>query len=230
VPDRHILIVDDELPIRQTIAFTLRRRDFEVAEAEGVEAARRCLGARRPDLLLLDWLMPGSSGIDLLQGLRGNRRMRTLPIIMLSDLAEEDAKVAALDAGADDYVTKPFSPNELVARINAVLRRATAREQKPLAQQEQLKLHRAQSRVQAGDREISLAPLDFRLLDYFVAHPERVHTRSQLLAKVWDGEATDERTVDVQIKRLRTALASLQLDGFVQTVRGAGYRFSTRAS
>jgi len=227
---KQILIVEDERPIREMIAFGLRRHGFDVREAADVTSARASIADRRPDLVLVDWMLPDMSGLELTRALKRDKETRELPIIMLTARAEEQDKVLGLDGGADDYVTKPFSPRELLARINAVLRRASAANGDDVIRAEGLVLDAASHRVTVGDRTVQLGPTEYRLLSFFMTHPERVYSRAQLLDRVWGGNVyIEERTVDVHIRRLRKALETFAYDRFIQTVRGAGYRFSTRA-
>jgi two-component system phosphate regulon response regulator PhoB len=226
---KQILVIEDERPIREMIAFGLRRAGFDVREAEDCRSARAELADRRPDLLLVDWMLPDMSGLELTRQLKRDRDTRELPIILLTARAEEPDKVSGLEGGADDYVTKPFSPRELVARINAVLRRATPQGAGEALEFEGLRLDQASHRVLAGDRPIALGPTEYRMLEFFMTHPERVYSREQLLDRVWGGNVyVEERTIDVHIRRLRKALEEFGYDRLIQTVRGAGYRFSTR--
>ncbi len=226
---KQILVIEDERPIREMIAFGLRRAGFEVREAEDCRSARAELADRRPDLLLVDWMLPDMSGLELTRQLKRDRDTRELPIILLTARAEEPDKVSGLEGGADDYVTKPFSPRELVARINAVLRRATPQGSGDAIEFEGLRLDQASHRVLAGERPVALGPTEFRMLEFFMTHPERVYSREQLLDRVWGGNVyVEERTIDVHIRRLRKALEEFGYDRLIQTVRGAGYRFSTR--
>ncbi len=227
---RQILIVEDERPIREMIAYGLRRAGFDVREAEDCRTARTEIANRAPDLLVLDWMLPDMSGLELARQLKRDKDTRELPIILLTARAEESDKVAGLDAGADDYLTKPFSPRELVARIHAVLRRSEPAGGEERIEFEGLVLDRGSHRVTAGDRTVSLGPTEFRMLEFFMTHPERVYSRDQLLDRIWGGNVyVDERTIDVHIRRLRKALEEHGCDRLVQTVRGAGYRFSALA-
>jgi two-component system, OmpR family, phosphate regulon response regulator PhoB len=227
---RYILIVEDERPIREMMSFTLRRAEFESAEAADAEAARLSIAQRRPDLLLVDWVLPKMSGLDFVKLIRQTRLTQSIPIIMVTARAAERDRVIGLDCGADDYLTKPFAPRELLSRIQAVLRRSraeTPREQ--IVEASGLVLDAGRQALNAGPHTIPLSPTDFRLLEFFMSHPERVHDRTELLNHVWGGRAhAEERTVDVQIRRLRKALEPCSYDRFIQTVRGTGYRFSTR--
>jgi len=226
---KQILIVEDEKPIRDMIAFGLRRAGFDVREAEDCSAARASIADHRPDLLLVDWMLPDQSGLELTRAIKRNKDTEDMPVIMLTARADEHDKVSGLEGGADDYVTKPFSPRELLARINAVLRRATPAGAGGTVEAGVLKLDTAGHRVMAGEETVSLGPTEYRLLQFFMEHPERVYTRGQLLDRVWGGNVyVEERTVDVHIRRLRKALEPFCADVLIQTVRGSGYRFSTR--
>jgi two-component system phosphate regulon response regulator PhoB len=226
---KQILIVEDEKPIRDMIAFGLRRAGFDVREAEDVSAARASIADARPDLLLVDWMLPDQSGLELTRAVKRNKDTEDLPVIMLTARADEHDKVAGLEGGADDYVTKPFSPRELLARINAVLRRAAPGTPGEALEAGALRLDTASHRVMSGETTVSLGPTEYRLLQFFMEHPERVYSRSQLLDRVWGGNVyVEERTVDVHIRRLRKALEPFGCDNLIQTVRGSGYRFSTR--
>jgi len=231
MPAKEVLIVEDERPIREMIAFGLKRAGFQVREAEDCRSARAALADRRPDLVLVDWMLPDMSGLELARSLKRDRDMRELPIIMLTARAEESDKVAGLDGGADDYLTKPFSPRELVARINAVLRRTIPHAQDERIDFQGLSLDQASHRVLVGERTVPLGPTEYRMLEFFMTHPERVYTREQLLDRIWGGNVyVEERTIDVHIRRLRKALEEFGYDRFIQTVRGAGYRFSSRTA
>jgi two-component system phosphate regulon response regulator PhoB len=211
------------------IAFGLRRGGFEVREVADVAAARSSIANQRPDLVLIDWMLPDMSGLELTRAIKRDKETQDVPVIMLTARAEEQDKVMGLDSGADDYVTKPFSPRELLARINAVLRRSTATNGEEMIEAEGLVLDAAGHRVTAGERTIQLGPTEYRLLSFFMTHAERVYSRAQLLDRVWGGNVyVEERTVDVHIRRLRKALEAFNYDRFIQTVRGSGYRFSTR--
>ena len=228
---KQILIVEDEKPIRDMIAFGLRRAGFEVREAEDCAGARASIADLRPDLLLVDWMLPDQSGLELTRSVKRNKDTADLPVILLTARAEEHDKVAGLEGGADDYVTKPFSPRELLARIQAVLRRSTPAGGGEAIEAGTLRIDTAGHRVTVGEQTVPLGPTEYRLLQFFMEHPERVYGRSQLLDRVWGGNVyVEERTVDVHIRRLRKALEPFGCDGLVQTVRGSGYRFSTRAA
>jgi two-component system, OmpR family, phosphate regulon response regulator PhoB len=228
--DTRILVVEDEQPIRDLIAFGLRRAGCDVALAEHSQAALASIGDRRPDLVLVDWMLPDMSGIELVRVLRRDANTRDIPVMMLTARGEEADKVAGLESGADDYVTKPFSARELIARIQAVLRRSAPVGDSERVDVEGLSLDQAGHRVTAAGKAIALGPTEYRLLAFLMTHPDRVYSRSQLLDRVWGGNVyVEERTVDVHIRRLRKALEASGYDRFVQTVRGAGYRFSTQA-
>ena len=222
-----ILVVEDEQAIAELIAINLRHAGFEVTLAETAEQAMAAVDAVLPDLVLLDWMLPGLSGVSLARKWRGDARTRELPIIMLTARAEEADKVGGLDAGADDYLTKPFSTQELLARIRAVLRRRTPEALDTAVELGWLKLDPATRRVHAQGIEVRLGPTEFRLLHFFMSHPERVHSRGQLLDRVWgDHVFIEERTVDVHVKRLREALQPVHCAQMIETVRGAGYRMT----
>jgi two-component system phosphate regulon response regulator PhoB len=228
--DTRILVVEDEQPIRDLIAFGLRRAGCDVALAEHSQAALASIGDRRPDIVLVDWMLPDMSGLELLRVLRRDANTRDIPVVMLTARGEEADKVAGLESGADDYVTKPFSARELIARIQAVLRRSAPVGESERVTVEGLSLDQAGHRVTAGGKAVALGPTEYRLLAYLMTHPDRVYSRSQLLDRVWGGNVyVEERTVDVHIRRLRKSLESSGYDRFVQTVRGAGYRFSAQA-
>jgi two-component system, OmpR family, phosphate regulon response regulator PhoB len=224
-----ILIVDDETAIRQMLGFALSGAGFACSEAGDVEDAEATITRKTPDLILLDWMLPGGSGLDLARHLKREPKTRTIPIIMLTVRDEESDKVRGLQVGADDYVTKPFSVKELIARIKAVLRRSPSQERKEIVEVNGLRLEIDTHRVTAGDISLDLSPTEFRLLHFFITHPERVYSRGQLLDQVWGNNVyIEERTVDVHIRRLRRVLALHGYDQFIQTVRSIGYRFSTR--
>ncbi len=227
---KQILVVEDERPIREMIAFGLRRAGFEVREAADARSGRAEVANKRPDLLLVDWMLPDTSGLEFTRELKRDRQTRELPVIMLTARAEEGDKVAGLDGGADDYITKPFSPRELLARINAVLRRAMPSEGSERIDVEGLVLDQSSQRVTSGEKTVTLGPTEYRMLAFFMTHPERVYTREQLLDRVWGGNVyVEERTIDVHIRRLRKALEEFGYDRLIQTVRGSGYRFSSKA-
>jgi two-component system phosphate regulon response regulator PhoB len=209
----------------------LRRAGFDVREAGNSQDARVRLTDERPDLLLVDWMLPDMSGLELTRLVKRDPATRDLPIIMLTARAAEGDKVAGLDGGADDYMTKPFSPRELLSRINAVLRRSAGVADGDTMEVAGLKMDRASHRVLGGGREVSLGPTEYRMLEFFMQNPERVYARAQLLDRIWGGNVyIEERTIDVHIRRLRKALEDVGLAHLVQTVRGSGYRFSARES
>ena len=220
---KQILVVEDERPIREMIAFGLRRAGFEVREAADARSGRAEVANKLPDLLLVDWMLPDTSGLEFTRALKRDRETRELPVIMLTARAEEGDKVAGLEGGADDYITKPFSPRELLARINAVLRRAMPAEGSERIDIEGLVLDQSSQRVSSGERTVALGPTEYRMLAFFMTHPERVYTREQLLDRVWGGNVyVEERTIDVHIRRLRKALEEFGYDRLIQTVRGSG--------
>jgi two-component system phosphate regulon response regulator PhoB len=226
---KQILVVEDERPIREMIAFGLRRAGFEVREAADARSGRAELANKRPDLLLVDWMLPDTSGLEFTRALKRDRETREVPVIMLTARAEEGDKVAGLEGGADDYITKPFSPRELLARINAVLRRTAPAEGTEPIDVEGLVLDQSSQRVSSGERTVALGPTEYRMLAFFMTHPERVYSREQLLDRVWGGNVyVEERTIDVHIRRLRKALEEFGYDRLIQTLRGSGYRFSSR--
>ncbi|MEZ5535674.1 MAG: phosphate regulon transcriptional regulator PhoB [Thiolinea sp.] len=224
---KKIMIVEDEASIRGMVRYALERNGFELIEAEDARQAHSLLTENQPDLILMDLMLPGQSGLDLTMQLRRNIKTRHLPIIMLTAVAGEQDKITGLDSGADDYVGKPFSPRELIARINAVLRRHSGQEVSTgeVLVFDQLKLDAGSHRVTLEGEELPLGPTEFRLLKFFMEHPERVYSREQMLNRVWgENIYVEERTVDVHILRLRKSLRNY--DRFIQTVRGTGYRFS----
>jgi two-component system, OmpR family, phosphate regulon response regulator PhoB len=224
-----VLIVEDEPAIRDMVGFALTRAGFQVDEAVDAVEAQERLANRLPDMILLDWMLPGISGIELARRFKRDEYTREVPIIMLTARGEEDDKVGGLEAGVDDYVTKPFSPRELVARIKAVIRRTSPDAGDKPIQVEGLSLDPGSHRVSVNGHALEMGPTEYRLLHFFMTHPERVYSRSQLLDQVWGRNTyVEERTVDVHILRLRKALKSAGHDRYVQTVRGAGYRFSER--
>jgi len=222
-----ILIVEDEPAIREMVAMALERADFSVVQAGSAGEAESRLADGLPDLIVLDWMMPGVSGIELARRLRRDDYTKQVPIIMLTARGEEDDRVRGLDAGADDYLTKPFSPRELIARIRAVMRRTAPAGEDGVLEVGSLRLDMKSHRVTAGDLPVEMGPTEFKLLHFFMSHPERVYSRGQLLDMVWGrGAYVEERTIDVHIRRLRKALEPSAHDSYVQTVRGTGYRFS----
>lgn len=224
-----ILIVEDEGAIRDMLGYALMKAGFLCEEAADTEAARSTLKAERPDLILLDWMLPGMSGIDYARRLKSAPETRDIPIIMLTAKGEEADKVRGLETGADDYITKPFSTGELVARVKAVLRRYVKAETGALIEINGLRLDPETYRVTANGQDIEISPTEFKLLRFFIGHPERVYSRSRLLDQVWgENVYVEERTVDVHIRRLRKTLEPFGFQRYIQTVRSVGYRFSTR--
>lgn len=223
---KSILIVDDEAAIREMIAVALEMAGYHCLEAANASEAHALVVDHRPALILLDWMLPGTSGIELARRLKRDELYADIPLIMLTAKGEEDNKVQGLEVGADDYITKPFSPRELVARLKAVLRRSGAAEGEKTIEAEGLQLDPLSQRVSRDGQPLEIGPTEYRLLHFFMTHPERAYTRSQLLDQVWGGNVyVEERTIDVHIRRLRKALGC-PYDGLVQTVRGTGYRFS----
>ena len=222
-----ILVVEDEPAIQELVACNLELAGHRTVRAESAEQALRMVQEALPDLIVLDWMLPGINGVELARRLRGDRRTRDVPVIMLTARAEEQDKLAGLETGADDYITKPFSPRELNARVKAVLRRRTPQATDDLVEIAGLRLDPASHRVTGNGEPLQLGPTEFRLLHFFMTHAERVYTRVQLLDQVWgDHVFVEERTVDVHIRRLRKALESTGHDRMVQTVRSSGYRLS----
>lgn len=225
-----ILIVDDEASIREMIAVALEMAGYNCLEACDTQAAYPLIIDENPNMILLDWMLPGTSGIEFARRLKRDERTSEIPIIMLTAKGEEDNKILGLEAGADDYITKPFSPRELVARLKAVLRRATPQGIENPIDINGLVLDPSSHRVTASNALLDLGPTEYRLLQFFMTHQERAYSRTQLLDQVWGGNVyVEERTVDVHIRRLRKALGG-EHDHLIQTVRGTGYRFSTKAS
>ena len=230
-----VLVVEDESAIAELIAINLRHAGFEVKIAADADSAQAAVDRELPDLILLDWMLPGQSGLQLARRWRASARTREVPLIMLTARAEEADKISGLDAGADDYLTKPFSTKELLARIRAVLRRKAPEALDTAVEVNGLRLDPATRRVnrQLGTElcEVKIGPTEFRLLHFLMTHPERVHSRAQLLDRVWgDHVFIEERTVDVHVKRLREALSPVQASGLIETVRGAGYRLTQQAA
>ena len=226
-----ILVVEDEAAIAELIAINLRHAGYQVLLAATAGAAQEAVDAALPDLVLLDWMLPGASGLQLAKQWRADVRTRALPLIMLTARAEEADKVSGLDAGADDYLSKPFSNKELLARIRAVLRRKAPEALDDAVDVMGLRLDPATHRVSRNGQEIKVGPTEFRLLHFFMTHPERVHSRAQLLDRVWgDHVFIEERTVDVHVKRLRETLSPVGCAVLIETVRGAGYRLTRQAS
>lgn len=224
-----ILVVEDEAPIRELLRFALTRAEFRVAEAGSAHDARLRIADQRPDLILMDWMMPGVSGIELTRELKSQAATSDIPVIMVTARAEEEDAIRGLNVGCDDYVTKPFSYPELIARIHAVLRRSVPGGVDERVEINGLVVDAASQRVTANGEPVHLGPTEYRLLHFFISHPERVYTREQVLDRVWGQNVyVEERTVDVHIRRLRKALEPFGYDAMIQTVRGSGYRFSER--
>ena len=229
--DRTVLIVDDEFAIRDMLRMALEIAEFNCLEAENIQDAYQVIVDERPDIVLLDWMLPGGSGLELLRRLKRNEATRDLPVIMLTAKTTEDNVIQGLDVGADDYITKPFAPRELIARIRALLRRSAGGVEESTLQVAELTLDSDSKRIFLAGDQVDVGPTEFRLLQFFMSHPERAYTRSQLLDQVWGANVyVEERTVDVHIRRLRKALQTKDHDysRLIQTVRGTGYRFSAR--
>ena len=226
-----ILVIDDEPAIRDMLNIALDAAGFQVKLAEDAKQAYPIIIDTPPDLILLDWMMPGTSGIEFLRRLRREEININIPVIMLTAKVEETSKISGLDSGADDYIAKPFSPRELVSRIKAVLRRTSGKNLKDVIKVDALTFDPISHRVSINDQMIPLGPTEYKLLQFFLTHQERVYTRDQILDYVWGRNVyLDERTVDVHIRRLRKAISIAGQDNYVQTVRGAGYRFSTQVN
>ncbi|MBD1226943.1 phosphate regulon transcriptional regulator PhoB [Xenorhabdus griffiniae] len=226
---KRILVVEDEVPIREMVCFALEQNGYEAIEAEDYDTAIRRLSEPYPDLVLLDWMLPGGSGIQLIRQMKRDNNAKAIPVIMVTARVEEEDRVRGLDVGADDYITKPFSPKELIARVKAVLRRISPIELEDTIDMDGLVLDPSSHRVSSHGQDLEMGPTEFKLLHFFMTHPERVYSREQLLNYVWGTNVyVEDRTVDVHIRRLRKALETGDHARMVQTVRGAGYRFSTR--
>jgi two-component system phosphate regulon response regulator PhoB len=225
----NILIVEDESPILELLALNISQAGYNPLRAISAEHAEKLISEALPDIILLDWMLPGMSGIDFAKKLRSNALTKTIPIIMLTARSDELDKVKGLEVGADDYITKPFSPRELNARIKAVLRRKAPELTDDLLKINGLELDPVSHRVTGNNKPLEMGPTEFRLLHFFMSNPERVYSRSQLLDKVWGSQIfIEDRTVDVHIRRLRNILAQSQHENLIQTIRGSGYRFSTK--
>ena len=221
-----ILIIEDEIAVREMLTFTLKNNGFETFEAGNSEEALNIVSKNNINLILLDWMLPGKAGIDIARSLRASIETKELPIIMLTAKSEESDKIMGLESGADDYITKPFSPKELMARIKALLRRSAPQTDMEVVIFGSINLNPMTHKVKDGDKYIILGPTEFNLLHFFMTHPERVYSRAQLLDFVWGTNVyVEERTVDVHILRLRKSLES-ETSKYIQTVRGAGYRLS----
>ena len=223
-----VLIVDDEFAIRDMLRMALELADFRCIEAQDIQSAYQLIVDERPSLVLLDWMLPGGSGLELMRRLKREERTREMPVIMLTAKTAEDNVIQGLDVGADDYITKPFAPRELIARIRAQLRRTGGSGEAEKIQVAELLLDGESKRIFIADQPLDMGPTEFNLLQFFMSHPERAYTRGQLLDQVWGANVyVEERTVDVHIRRLRKALQSSAGDysNLIQTVRGTGYRF-----
>ncbi len=228
--NERILIVDDEIAIREMISIALDLAGFDCIEAEDALQAHHKIVDERPSLVLLDWMLPGMTGVELCRRMKRDETLNEIPVIMLTARGEEDHKIQGLDAGADDYITKPFSTRELVSRIKAVLRRTSSLSAEKAIEAEGLKLDPVSHRVTANDEAIDMGPTEYRLLAFFMSHQERAYSRTQMLDQVWGGNVyVEDRTIDVHIRRLRKALEPYGYERFIQTVRGTGYRFSVKA-
>ncbi|MGY3925908.1 phosphate regulon transcriptional regulator PhoB [Aeromonas simiae] len=226
---KRILVVEDEAPIREMLCFVLEQKGYEAIEAQDFEDGLAKLKEPYPELIVLDWMLPGGSGIQFLKQLKQDEMTRQIPVVMLTARGEEEDKVRGLEAGADDYITKPFSPKELTARLHAVMRRVSPTSVEEAIEVQGLRLDPLSHRVSVEDKALDMGPTEFKLLHFFMTHPERVYSREQLLNNVWGTNVyVEDRTVDVHIRRLRKAIEETGHDRLVQTVRGAGYRFSTR--
>ena len=228
-----VLVVDDETAIRDMLRMALEIADFRCIEADNIHDAFTLVVDERPDLVLLDWMLPGGSGLELLRRLKRGENTREIPVIMLTAKTAEDNVIQGLDIGADDYITKPFAPRELIARVRALLRRSGAGLANERMQVGSLVLEGDSRRVLIGEQSVEMGPTEFKLLQFFMSHPERAYTRSQMLDQVWGANVyVEERTIDVHIRRLRKALQAPGGDysNLIQTVRGTGYRFSSRGA
>ena len=229
MPRHTILVVDDETSIREMLVISLESAGYNVLQAENAKTAHSLVLDKHPDLILLDWMMPVTTGLELLRRLKRDEMTDHIPVIMLTAKAEESSKISGLDSGADDYIAKPFSPRELLSRVKAILRRESREELKDTIVVGDLEFDPLEHRISIAGNLINLAPTEFRLLQFFLTHQERVYSRDQILDYVWGKNVyLDERTVDVHIRRLRKAISVAGHDEYVQTVRGAGYRFSTQ--
>ena len=224
-----ILVVEDEPAIQELISVNLSFAGHKVLRALDAEQAKILINAELPDLILLDWMLPGGSGLQFIKHIKREAMTRDIPVVMLTARGEEEDRVRGLETGADDYITKPFSPKELVARIKAVMRRISPMAVEEVIEMQGLSLDPTSHRVMTGENPLDMGPTEFKLLHFFMTHPERVYSREQLLNNVWGTNVyVEDRTVDVHIRRLRKALELSGHDRMVQTVRGTGYRFSTR--
>ncbi len=226
---RRILVVEDEAPIREMLCFVLEQKGYQPIEAEDYDSALEKICEPYPELILMDWMLPGGSGINLIKHLKRDELTRQIPVVMLTARGEEEDKVRGLEVGADDYITKPFSPKELMARLKAVMRRVSPTALDDTIDVQGLKLDPVSHRVASNDEPLDMGPTEFKMLHFFMTHQERVYSREQLLNNIWGTNVyVEDRTVDVHIRRLRKALEASGHEKLIQTVRGAGYRFSTR--
>lgn len=224
-----VLVVEDEAPIREMLSFILEQHGYTVTAVGDYEQGLAKIAEPFPALILLDWMLPGGSGIQFIKQVKQNELAKQIPVIMLTARGEEDDKIRGLEAGADDYISKPFSPKELIARLKAVLRRVSPTTLDETIEVHGLRLDPLSHRVTSKNDLLEMGPTEFKLLHFFMTHPERVYSREQLLNNVWGTNVyVEDRTVDVHIRRLRKAIADSGHDRLIQTVRGAGYRFSTR--
>jgi len=224
-----VLIVDDEAAIREMVSLALETAKFNVLEASDSQEGHAIIIDSQPDVVLLDWMMPGTTGLELLRRLRRDPLTEKIPVILLTAKTSEDSKITGLDSGADDFISKPFSPKELVSRIRAVIRRSTVTEPSEPIKVGEMLFDPESHRVSICDEPVDIGPTEYRMLQFFLTHQERVYSRDQILDHVWGANVyLDERTVDVHIRRLRKAISVAGHEKYVQTVRGAGYRFSTR--
>lgn len=224
-----VLIIEDEAPIREMLAFVLEQHGYQPVQAADYQQGLELIVEPYPDMILLDWMLPGGSGIQFARKIKTTEHLRHIPIIMLTARGEEEDKIKGLEVGADDYMTKPFSPKELIARMRAVFRRVNPTSLDEQLDIEGLVLDPVSHRISANGESLDMGPTEFRLLHFFMTHPERVYSREQLLDHVWGTNVyVEDRTVDVHIRRLRKAISNHGHDRLVQTVRGVGYRFSTR--
>ncbi|QSH56807.1 phosphate regulon transcriptional regulator PhoB [Photobacterium damselae subsp. damselae] len=226
---RRILVVEDEAPIREMLCFVLEQKGYQPIEAEDYDSALEKICEPYPELILMDWMLPGGSGINLIKHLKRDELTLQIPVVMLTARGEEEDKVRGLEVGADDYITKPFSPKELMARLKAVMRRVSPTALDDTIDVQGLKLDPVSHRVTSNDEPLDMGPTEFKMLHFFMTHQERVYSREQLLNNIWGTNVyVEDRTVDVHIRRLRKALEASGHEKLIQTVRGAGYRFSTR--
>jgi two-component system phosphate regulon response regulator PhoB len=227
---KRILVVEDEAPIREMLCFMLEQKGYQAIEAEDYDTAISLLAEPYPDLILLDWMLPGGTGINFIKHLKREEMTRNIPVVMLTARGEEEDKVKGLEVGADDYITKPFSPKELIARLKAVIRRVSPTSTEEVIDVQGLRLDPSSHRVTVNEQALEMGPTEFKMLHFFMTHQERVYSREQLLNHIWGTNVyVEDRTVDVHIRRLRKALEATHHHKLIQTVRGAGYRFSTKA-